>query len=148
MTITPTWKPADTEQGGRAFTATIGDVDVRVTFAGDLTGELAGDWEVRNALDDTLVLGGVDPALAGTRSAVQIYASLVSITDRLAPLLISAPEVNPAGVEYKLVKIVADDSDPTFARDVEATLGEHAAEGWRLVSVDRSWAYLERPVSA
>jgi hypothetical protein len=144
LTSTPTWKPAETEHGGRAFTTTIGDVDVRVTFAGDLTGVLDGDWVVRDADDGTELLAGVDPALAGTRSAVQIYAALVSIADRLAPLLARAP-AETQGVEYTVVRLPADDGDPTFAQDVAATLAEHAADGWRLVSVDNSWAYLERP---
>jgi len=144
LTSTPTWKPAETEDGGRAFTTTIGDVDVLVRFTGDLTGTLDGDWAVTDADDATPLLDGHDPALAGTRSAVQLYASLTSIAERLTPLLAAPPS---PGVEYKLVRLPVGDDDATFATEVAATLGAHAADGWRLVSVDDSWAYLERPVT-
>ena len=145
MPSTPAWQPAETDQGGRAFTTTIGDVDVLVTFAGDATGALAGEWAVRDADDDTALLTGFDPALAGTRSAVQIFASLVSIADQLTPLLVPEPAATPVRLEYTVVKLAAHDDDAVFARTVAATLREHAADGWRLVSVDDLWAYLERP---
>jgi hypothetical protein len=141
---TPTWKPAEAEEGGRAFTATIGDADVRVTFAGDLTGTLDGDWAVTDADDGTPLLDGTDPDLAGTRSAVLLFASLTSIADRLTPLLTAPP---PPGVEYRLVRLAAADDDAAFATSAAATLGAHAADGWRLVAVDDGWAYLERPVT-
>lgn len=145
MASTPAWKPAETVQGGRAFTTTIADVDVLVTFAGDATGALAGEWAVRDADDDTLLLTGSDPALAGSRSAVQIFGSLVSIADQLTPLLVPEPVATPLAVEYKVVKLAAHDDDAVFVEAVAATLGGHAADGWRLVCVDNLWAYLERP---
>ena len=150
MSSTPTWRPADTAHGSRAFTSVIGDAEVVVVFTGDPTGELSGQWHVRNADDDTFLLGGIDPALAGTLSAVQIYASLMSITSQLVPLLDSDPVVDPAPgvVAYKLVKLAADDTGPMFAQDAEETLAEYAADGWHLVSVDRLWAYLERRSTA
>ena len=147
MASTPAWKPAETVQGGRAFTTTIADVDVLVTFPGDATGALAGEWTVRDADDDTILLTGFDPALAGTRSAVQIFASLVSIANQLTPLLVPELVATPLVVEYTLVKLAAHDDDSVFAQTVAATLGEHAADGWRLVCVDNLWAYLERPAA-
>ena len=144
MSTAPTWTPAETDEGGRAFTTTIGDVDVLVTFPGDATGRLTGAWDVRSANDDAL-LAGTDEDLAGSRSAVGLYASLVSIADQLAALLAPPPAPAAVGLEYKLLKLERADDD-TFARRVESTLAEHAAAGWRLVSVDNLWAYLERPV--
>ncbi|MBD8059350.1 hypothetical protein IC607_10265 [Cellulomonas sp. JH27-2] len=144
MSTAPTWTPAETDEGGRAFATTIGGVDVLVTFAGDSTGRLNGAWEVRSADDDAL-LEGRDEDLAGSRSAVGLYASLVSIADQLTDLLAPPPPSTEVRLEYKLLKLDAADDDATFARQVEALLAQYAAAGWRLVSVDDRWAYLERP---
>lgn len=139
--MTIAWTPAETDQGSRAFTAAIGDVDVLVTYAGGPTGTLTGAWEVVDANARTPLLDGVDPALVGSHSAVLLYASLVDIADRLTPLL---SPTSPIPVQYKVVELVARDAS-TFTDDVEAILNTHAAEGWRLVAVDDLWAYLERP---
>jgi len=144
LSSTTAWKPAEAARGGRAFVATIGDVDVVVTFAGDATGRLAGSWDARDAHDGSPLLDGDEPTLAGTSSAVQVYASLVSIADRLTALLVPTPT---APVEYRLVRLVADDDESAFQQATEAALNLHAADGWRLVAVDGSWAYLERPTS-
>jgi len=141
----PTWTPAETDEGCRAFTTTIGHVDVLVTFVGDATGTLTGEWAVRSA-DDEALLAGTDEDLAGSRSAVGLYTSLMSIADRLTALLAPAPATAEVGHEYKLLRLDAADDDATFARRAEAALAEHAAAGWRLVSVDDRLAYLERPV--
>ncbi|MDM7830392.1 hypothetical protein [Cellulomonas edaphi] len=145
MTTTPAWKPADADQGGRAFTATVGDTAVLVRFAGDPTGALAGPWTAHDADHGTLLLEGTDPDLVGTRSAVQVYASLVAISQRLSELLVLATAAGPV-VEYRLLRLPDDDRAPSFAPVVEAALAEHAAAGWRLVSVNGPWAYLERPL--
>ncbi|MEN0130306.1 MAG: hypothetical protein AAGC49_12755, partial [Brevundimonas sp.] len=124
MSSTAAWKPAETAQGGRAFVATIGDVDVLVTFAGDATGRLAGTWDARDAHDGSPLLDGDEAALAGTSSAVQVYAALVSIADRLTAVLVPTPT---APVEYRLIRLGADEDASAFQQATEAALNLHAA---------------------
>ena len=143
MTVTPRWEPVPAVGGNRAFTAELGTVDVVVTFIGAPPAELTGEWEASDADGGEVLVRDVDPALAGRPTAVQVYAALVSIADRLTPLLRPEHGFAPSGFEYKVVEVVTSDE----GRDVEHTeamLNAHAAVGWRLVSVDNGRAYLER----
>jgi hypothetical protein len=145
MTVTPRWKPVPALGGNRAFTAELGTVDVVVTFVGAPPAELTGEWEASDA-DGEVLLRDVDPALAGRPTAVQVYAALVSIADRLTPALAPGQVLEP-GFEYKVVELVTSDEGQDVEH-TEAILNAHAADGWRLVSVDNRLAYLERRQSA
>ena len=143
MTVTPRWKPVPALGGNRAFTAELGTVDVVVTFVGAPPAELTGEWEASDADGGEVLLRDVDPALAGRPTAVQVYAALVSIADRLTAALAPEQVLERSGFEYKVVELVTSDEGQDVEH-TEAILNAHAADGWRLVSIDNRLAYLER----
>ena len=144
MTVTPRWKPVPAEGGNRAFTAELGTVDVVVTFFGAPPAELTGEWEATHADDSDVLMRDFDPVLVGRPTAVQVYAALVSIADRLTPSLASGPVFAPHAFEYKVVDLGTSDEGRDVVEHTEAILNAHAADGWRLASVDNRLAYLER----
>src|SRR3954467_13601715 len=128
MTVTPRWKPVPAEGGNRVFTAELGTVEVVVTFLGAPPAELTGEWEASDADGGDVLLRDVDAALAGRPTAVQGYAALVSVADRLTPLLAAGPALGPAAFEYKVVQLHTSDDGEVVVEHAEAILNAHAAD--------------------
>src|SRR3954467_10944285 len=129
MTVTPRWKPVPAEGGNRVFTAELGTVEVVVTFLGAPPAELTGEWEASDADGGDVLLRDVDAALAGRPTAVQVYAALVSIADRLAPLLASGPVLVASAFEYKVVALATSDEGGDVVDQTAAILNAQAADG-------------------